>query len=48
MGAGQSEVSCSFLGRGRGGRPLSMDCGRNWEGVVEASHRKEKCICIEL
>jgi len=48
MGAGQSEVSCSFLGRGRGERPLSMDCGRNWKGVVETSHRKEKCICIEL
>ena len=48
MGAGQSEVSCSFWGRGRGGRPLSMDCGKNWKGVVEASHRKEKCICIEL
>lgn len=48
MGAGQSEVSCSFFGRGRGEHPLSMDRGRNWEGVVEASHRKEKCICIEL
>ena len=30
------------------GSPLSMYCGRNLEGVVETSHRKEKSMCIEM